>query len=161
ARRLETLPPEKAAAPMPETGAAVDTSLFAYSRPIPDGPAELASLTIDPAALVHSSGPFSRFADVRIVDAESRQIPYLIERRDEPLALDLTLARMPAQSGGASSRARSRYLVQLPYAGLSGTLVLETPARVFQRGVQLGVDRPGDRQRRDPWFDVLANASWS
>ena len=59
------------------------------------------------------------------------------------------------------SRQRSVYVVTLPYPNLPhATLVLETSARVFQRTVRLGVDRPPDRHRRDPWFDVRAAETW-
>jgi hypothetical protein len=53
------------------------------------------------------------------------------------------------------------YSVTLPHPGLpSPRLVLETSARVFQRTVQVGIERPPDRQRRDAWFEVLAYGAW-
>src|SRR4029453_8558133 len=42
----------------------------------------------------------------------------------------------------------------------SPTLVLETSERVFQRSVQVVVERQPDRLHREPWIDVAATASW-
>jgi hypothetical protein len=105
------------------------------------------------------------FEDVRVVDDAGRQIPYLIERREEPLTLDLALK--PSQPGVAELRSvegrnRSVYAVALPYAGLpDAKLVLETSARVFTRTVSVGVERPADRSRRDAWFETVANTTWT
>ncbi len=59
------------------------------------------------------------------------------------------------------SRQRSVYVVTLPYSNLpTSTLVVETSARVFQRTVRIGIDRPPDRNRREPYFDVRAGETW-
>jgi hypothetical protein len=139
---------------------------FRYSRTI--GAAEragLAALPLDASVLSHSQGPSSRFSDVRIGDSSNRQVPYLLERRDEPLAIDLAIAPpsasqmppLPPAHGGS----RSVYRVQLPDRRLPGaSLTVETSARVFQRSVQVGIVRPADRNRRDAWFDVVAATTW-
>ena len=112
--------------------------------------AGLAALPLDAAVLGHSQGPASRFADVRIADGADKQVPYLLERRDEPLGVDLTLAStaspqmppLPPANGGS----RSVYRIALPERRLpAGSLSVETSARVFQRSVQVGVVRPADR----------------
>jgi hypothetical protein len=163
-RRLDMPEPTASVAPMPETGAPLDAAMFAYHRAIPDGPAGLVALGLDAAVLAHSRGP-GRFADVRVVDASNRQIPYIVERRDEPLAVDLKLNVSAPNSSDLKPSAghnRTTYGITLPYARLpSAMLVLETPARVFQRTVQAGIERPADRRRRDPWFEVVASAIWT
>jgi len=164
-RRLEAAAPAAAVAPMPETGASLDPTIFRYQRDVPAGPAELVALELDAAALAHSRGLSGRFTDVRVVDGSNRQIPYLIERRDEPLVIGLTLQRVQSQVPDlktAQGRNVSLYRVTLPFANLpSATLVFETSARVFQRTVQLGLEQPADRRQRDPWFDVTASTTWT
>jgi hypothetical protein len=145
-------------------GAALEGD-FRYSRTIAAlDRAGLAAVPLDGAVLSRSQGPLARFSDVRIADGSNRQVPYLLERRDEPLAIDVALAPaaapmppLPPAQGGS----RSVYRVALPEERLpAGWLTLETPARVFQRAVQVGVVRPPDRNRRDPRFDGLAAAVW-
>jgi hypothetical protein len=163
-RRVEAAETSPNAVPMPEAGATLDAALFRYQRTLPAGPAGLVAVSLDGAALTHSRGPASRFADVRIVDAASRQIPYLVERRDEPLTT--TLAVSPGQPQAADlrpspGRSRSTYLVKLPFEHLSGArMVIQTSARVFQRTLQIGIDHPADRRHRDPWFETVATATW-
>ena len=62
-------------------GAPIDTGGFRYQRPIPEGPAQLVVLPLDAAALAHSQGPPRHFADVRIVDEQNLQVPYVLEPR--------------------------------------------------------------------------------
>jgi hypothetical protein len=146
-------------------GATIDTDLFTHRRSIPEGPAGLQALVMDAAVLAHSRGPETRFADVRIVDASNRQIPYVVERRDEPLVIDVSVQKadpgVPVYSSG-SARSRSAYKLGIPYSTLPASqVVFETSARVFQRRVQLGAKRPADRRQRDPSMDVLASAMWT
>jgi hypothetical protein len=164
---VRPLTPTAAAAPpspMPEVGAALDPDAFRFRRALAGGGAGLVALPLDVAALAHSAGPASRFSDVRILDGSGKQVPYLLERREEPLAVDLELRKYDPKSAelrSESGRNRSAYAVQLPYASLpSAQLVLETSARVFRRIVQAGVERPPDRRRRDAWFDGSVNAAW-
>jgi hypothetical protein len=117
------------AAPMPLGGAEIDQRTFRYSRAIPNEVAGLTTLPLDAAALAHGS-----LADIRIAAAGGRQVPFLVERLDEPLSVALpALERVKSARDPAS---RSHYLIHLPYAGLPGSrLVLGTDARVFDREV--------------------------
>ncbi len=156
----------------PSPGAALDPAGFRHTRAIQaaleggDKTIGLFALPLDAHALAHSRGPTSRFADVRVLDGSNQQIPYLLERRDEPLSVDVTLEQAPDSRAQElkippGSRQRSVYVVTLPYANLpSSTLVLETSGRVFQRTVRIGVDRPPDRQRREAYFDIRAVETW-
>src|SRR4029079_10690812 len=83
------------------------------------------------AALAHSS-----LGDVRIATADGHQVPFLVERLAEPLAV-----KLPAPerlTSGRDPSTRSRYRIRLPYAGLPASrLVVQTDARVFDRQVEL------------------------
>ena len=163
-RLVDTAAPPGPAPPLADRGASLDVTGFQYHRQIEEQPAGLVTLQLDAAVLSHSRGPSGDFADVRIVDADSRQIPYLVERRAEPLSLDLTMT--PATTAvkmlrDASGGQRSIYALTLPHPNLpNARLVFETSDRVFRRSLQVGVERPPDRRHRDEWFDVLATPSW-
>jgi len=163
-RALVASAPAATPAPLPQTGSVVDVELFTHSRAIPDGPDGLAAVVLDAGVLAHSRGPSGRFSDVRILDASNRQVPYIVERLDEPLVIPLSLqANDPriAELRSAQGPNRSTYLIAVPYPNLPpARLVLETPAAVFQRHVTLAVQRPPDRSRRDRWLDGLASATW-
>jgi len=146
-----------------EVGSAIDLTRFAFARSIASGPAALVALPLDAAVLAHSAGALpATFADLRIVDDQGRQVPYLLERRDEPLAIALGApARQAASSPTASGRTLSRYQVRLPYAQLpAGLLVLETSAGVFERAVRVLVERAPTERRREPWTEEIASAVW-
>ncbi|MGH9313786.1 MAG: hypothetical protein ACRD1S_11400 [Vicinamibacterales bacterium] len=150
-------------ADLPATGAPIETSTFRHTRAIRPGNRGLVALALDAATLAHSRGPARRFDDVRIVDASSRQIPYLVERLEEPMPLVLTIERATSRVPelAASNARRSVYRIRLPYQTLpDGTLVLTTPAQLFRRTVTVGVESPPDRRRRDYSFDVIATAVW-
>jgi hypothetical protein len=150
--------------PLAETGATIDPAGFRHQRAIPIEATGLFALQLDAAALAHSKGPESKFADVRIADGSARQVPYLLERRDEPIAIDLPLRAAPSAAPSLRSEPghhRSVYAVSLPYPGLpSARLVLQTSERVFRRSVQIVRERPADRRHRDAWVEVLASAVW-
>lgn len=155
--------PSAAAPPLPVVGAALDPALFRYQRTIPSGEAGLVALPLDASVLAHSGEARSRFADVRIIDAQGRQIPYLVERASEPLALDLRLERLSTIPKVLAERkpVPSVYRVAWPFEQLpSPRLVLTTSARVFQRPVTIGVEREADRSHRDPWLQSLAAQTW-
>lgn len=104
----------------------------------------------------------SGLSDLRIADARGRQVPYLLERRDESLSLSLSSLARQAKKGDPSSL--SRYRVELPYPSLpSARLVLATPARVFDREVRLvevpepALEPQGDRE---PGERTVAQAFW-
>jgi len=152
-----------AAPPLPTVGAPVDASTFRFVRDIAAGDAGLIAVRLDAAALAHSNGVSSRFSDVRVIDAEGRQIPYLVERSSEPLSIELSLAQLSSrpQALGPSSGAETVYRIGWPYAGLpSPRLVLSTSVRVFKRRIHVAVEREPDRRRRDPWSETLGTATW-
>jgi len=159
-RGIET-PEDRTVAPIPIEGASIDASLFRHVREVPAGDAGLIALPLDAAALAESAGPSRGFSDVRVIDAGGRQVPYLVERRGEPLALDLTLAATTSAAVDPASGRQSVYRLTMPFARLpEARVVLTTDARVFDRRVVLGVERPPDRRRREPHFEQLAGARW-
>ena len=142
----------------PVLGAPVDPGKFRYRREIPAGPPGLTALLLDAAVLSRSPG----LADLRIADARSRQVPYLLERRDEPLSLPLPALARQAKPGDPPSL--SRYSVELPYPSLpAARLVLATTARVFEREVRL-IEVPATalepRGDREPGERTAAQAGW-
>jgi hypothetical protein len=147
-----------------ERGAVIEGG-FRHVRPLPGGDGRLVALMLDAATLAHSEGPEGNFADVRVLDAENRQIPYLVERRDEPLPIDVKITSAPAAIAAlhrGSSRNRSTYVLELPYDNLpDARLVLETSVRLFQRNVELASERPPDRRRRERSLQVLASGTWT
>jgi hypothetical protein len=156
--------PATPAPPLPIVGAALDRSAFAYQRAIPSGEPGLVALPLDASVLAHSVNPRQRFGDVRIVDAEGRQIPYLVERASEPLSIDLTLERVSDLPRPLAERRPppSVYRIAWPLEQLpSPRLVLTTSARVFQRPVTVAVARDADRNHRDAWMQSLASVVWS
>jgi len=161
-RDLGVPPPPAAAPAMPDAGAALDPTAFRFRRKLPDSSAGLVAVPLDAAVLAHSRGAGRVFEDVRVVDESGKQIPYLLERQEEPLSLDLPLQPVEGKASRGEGANRSTYGVRLPYANLPNvTLVLETSSRVFSRTVSVGVDRPSDREHRDPWVETLATKSWT
>jgi uncharacterized protein DUF3999 len=157
--------PVAAPAPLPDTGPELDANLFAVQRTIPSGPAGLVSLALDADVLGRSRGLDGQFADVRILDGSNRQLPYVLEKRDEPMTFPLSPERRdspdsaPRGNGGGG---RSYYLIRLPYANVpSAQLAIETSARVFQRGVEIFEVQPADRNHRAPWRLVRQVTTWS
>ncbi len=141
-------------------GAPVDVGAFAYRRDIPAGAAGIAELRLDAAALAHCR---SQFADLRIVAGDGRQVPYLIAKMNEPLAIRLSHLERDTSPPGASAggeRARgtvSRYVIRLPYPKLPpAQLVLTTTARMFTRTLILQAD-PGPADKAP---DTLGVATW-
>lgn len=163
-RRLAPVPSETAGGLTPEAGGALDAGSFQHVREIPATGFGLVALQLDAAALADSRGPDASFPDVRVLDESGRQLPYLLERREEPLVVELeaAAAESPVAARDAPpGRQQSIYRVALPRAGLpAATLVLDTSQRVFRRQVRLGIERPADRRHRDTWFEVLSSASW-
>ena len=138
------------ATPLPAFGPAIDRSAFRVSRPLQDAAAGLVVLPLDADVLAVSRN----LADVRIVDSKNRQVPYVVEHRDEPLTIRLPVPPRVENAGGVS-----HYHVQLPYASLPGgtRLVLTTSARVFERSVR--VVAGADEQRGRDEIE-LARADW-
>jgi hypothetical protein len=151
---------------VPDTGAPIDASGFRYRRSISAPPGALAALALDAPVLAHSRGVAGAFADLRIQDQAGRQVPYLLERRDEPLTISLTPQPTTSKIVALQTEPghnRTVYRLNLPYPGLpSPRLVLETSDRVFERTVVVGVERPADRRHREPWLDTAgtSGATW-
>jgi len=149
---------------LPVAGAPLETSTFKYSRDIGAGDAALVALPLDAAALAHSVGPQGRFADLRIVDAANRQVPWLLERGAEPLPMTLEAEGTSPRAADLKNMAGRRlsvYRITMPYSRLpEGSLVMRTDARVFRRNVRMGYERPADRRHRDPWFESFASLVW-
>jgi len=151
------------AARQAELGAPLDPALFAFQRAIPDGRPGAVALLIDPLMLAHSRGPTEHFADVRILDSSHRQVPYVVEHRDNPMVVPLVAERaeLPKTQGFVKRSNWSSYRLRLPCANLPGSqIAIETGARVFQRGVQLAVVRPADRHSRTARMDILIATTW-
>lgn len=153
-----------AAPPMPSTGTTLDKAVFEYARPIPSSATGLTSLALDAAVLAHSKGAGGQFSDLRVLDASGRQIPYVMERRQEPLTLPLTIERLTEAPEGASSSSRgnqSWYTIRLPYERLPpGSIVIETNARVFQRSVSVMTRAQADPRQRGPALAPITSAAW-
>jgi hypothetical protein len=148
--------PEQAPDGAVVVGAPLDTGGFAYARHVPPAPPGLFAVTLDAAVLAHSG----ELADLRIVDREQRQIPYLLEKRDEPLALRLKADLDEARSAGGSHH--SVYKIALPYATLPpARLVLATGVRVFSRRVTAFVERPDPRGQHAPRRETVIERTWS
>jgi hypothetical protein len=149
------------ATPMPSRGAALALSDFKYVRPLPAGPQGLTVVPLDAAAFAHSASTSGQFGDVRILDREGLQIPYLLEKRDEPLMLDLRLERREPSEAAQARPGSSEYVVPMPHREIRGAeLVLTTRARVFQRTVRIGVLEPAGNQRRSPTLRTVQTRSW-
>ena len=149
--------PEPAGEALPATGAPLDAAAFAYRRTIPAGPSGLTAVALDAGVLAH----IGDLGEMRIADAENRQVPYVVERLDEPLSIDLAdLEPLPAANEAAAGR-ESRYRLVLPYDGLPASrLVLSTSARVFDRKLDVTIERPGPDPRSQPSVVKLASARW-
>jgi hypothetical protein len=162
ARRDRTPVAEAAAVtPLPIAGAPIEVEKFRYARSIPGGARGLAAVRLDAAALAHT-----HFADLRIADAQGRQIPYLSERLDEPLTLELgplvEAKERAAAAGPSPNGVRTHYRLRLPFETLpQSRLVLTTTARVFQRRLSIEVDRRPEDGRREPWVDRVSDVVWS
>ncbi|MBI2837997.1 MAG: DUF3999 family protein [Acidobacteria bacterium] len=162
ARELRPRQPEtEPAGSALSVGGSIDSSKFRYRRKIPQVPPGLTVLPLDAAALAHSTD----LRDIRIADEQGRQVPYLLEKRDEPLSLDLPpLESIPydPEAKAAPEAARvSRYRIRLPYDTLPASrLVLSTASRVFARRVWVVVDREATDRRSKPWRETVAEVAW-
>jgi len=130
-------------------GGAIARDQFRVSRKLPEAPAGLTVLLLDAHVLARSN----ELADVRIADANGRQVPYLLEDRAEPLAVKLSVPERTAE--GRSSI----YRLDLPYdTWPNGTrLVLTTSARVFDRDVVVRRVPDNHRNRR---AEPIASSAW-
>ena len=156
-----TLAPETEGLPMAERGSRLDIDGFEYMRDISAGPAGLITVPLDAAVMAHSGISSRRLMDLRVVDGNHEQVPYLIEKRDEPLVVDTVLERrdLPAELAKPQGRVTT-YLVRLPYPKLpDARLVLTTQSRVFRRGVSLAGVVPA-AERRPARLATHASLNW-
>ncbi len=144
-------------------GSAIDLGGFRYARKIAAGKPGLNSLPLDAAVLAHS-----RMSDLRIAAADARQVPYLMEKAEEPLSLDLpALEKTEAPRSGFSSRyggtgALSYYRLRFPYQNLPpARLVFTTTARVFRRTLHILIETNPFNERQEPWTYSIADTTWS
>lgn len=130
-------------------GGTLDRGHFRVRRRIPNAPAGLTVLVLD----AHVLARIEDLADVRIADDDGRQVPYLVERRAEPLAIDVPIPNRTVQ-GTASI-----YRIALPYENwpAEARLVLTTDARVFDRTVELRTVADNHRNRR---AETIAFSPW-
>lgn len=130
-------------------GAPVDRGEFLYARPLGTIPAGVVSLTLDAHVLLRSHV----LQDVRIVDAKSNQVPYLVVPLPAPTIVSLAVP--PATREGK----QSVYRLTLPYESLpqGAELELTTSASVFERDVVLR--RPLDESRGRE-AEVIDRLSW-
>ncbi len=155
-------------------GAPLDPRPFREIRTVAAASPGLAAVGLDAEVLARSD-----LADLRLRAPDGRQIPYLLEARDEPLPFPLTPTgppdRLPDGVGGRGVSVHALPLSQPRFPG--SRLVLETGARVFTRTVHVYL-RPAQlhrgRHRLDP-FDpdgsggardrdgatLLASAAWT
>ena len=141
---------------LPPGAARLDASGFRYAREIAPGSPGLIAVVVDAAMLAHSRD----LSDVRIVDADGGQVPYVVEHLDEPLSVELD-ALQPAPPQPDDRRGVSRYRLQLPYADLpAARLVLTTSARVFERRVTLEVERPPTDARSKARRRKIVSSAW-
>lgn len=150
AAQMIARPPAAATVPLPNFGPAIDRASFRHSRQLPAATRGLVILPLDADVLARSQG----LADVRIVDGTTRQVPYIVEHRDEPLKIALPVPRREE-----SEEKTSRYRLPLPYDTLpAGTrLVVRTNARVFERTIRL-VRTADERRGREE--ETIAQADW-
>jgi hypothetical protein len=156
----------------PPAGAPIQRQPFRFSRPIPAAPAGLTALLLDAAVLAHSP---ASLADLRIADEADHQIPYLLERCEDVLSLNLPppVKETAQDAEGKKTATPSRYRLTLPYANLpSSKLVLTTTDRVFERTLSFEIARPAgnpsvrptlrreSRRASEPDVETVAEAHW-
>jgi hypothetical protein len=147
---------------MPGLGPAIDSGGFRYTRRIPAEKPGLSALALDAAVLAHS-----RIADLRIAGPNGRQVPYLVEKAEEPLSMDLpALEKVQAPDSLASGRqngtdTRSYYKLKLPFENLpAARLVITTSARIFRRNISILIERNPFNERQKPWTESIVEATW-
>jgi hypothetical protein len=142
-------------------GAPIDVAAFRYSRQINPGGSGLTTLALDTSVLAHST-----LTDIRIAGDQGQQVPYLLEKLDEPYSINLAaLDRLAPDSvppaGGTLRGSHSYYRLRLPMTGLPPSrVVLTTNARVFERRVVLSVTHEPTERRRERWVEPIATSGW-
>ena len=142
---------------IPARGTPMDPLSFRWRRAISGGPAGPAVAKLDAAVLAHTR----RGDDLRILDAEHRQVAYLLERVRDSTAIDLDLSERISEVPASGQGRATRYRLKIPYTGLpEGQLVLSTTQRVFRRRVWVEAHHPAGRARREPWVERVTESEW-
>jgi hypothetical protein len=139
-------------APPPDApGAPLDASAFRFRRTVAALPRPgLAAVRLDAAVLGRSRG----LADVRLVGPDGRQVPYLLESRQEPLEVPLGA---PVREPAGARPGTTRWSLALPEPALPASrLVLATSSRLFDRRVRVVEERP----QAEGGPRTLAEGSW-
>jgi hypothetical protein len=149
--------PAQEGSPLPAVGAPLDTTAFRYARTLPAGPPGLTALTLDAAVLAHSQ----HLQDLRLADRNGAQVPYVLDKRDQPLTIELDALQPLPPDGAKPTEQQTRYRLMLPFDSLPpGQLIFTTHARVFSRQVSVSVQRPPVDVRSAPRTEVVASGSW-
>ncbi len=114
-----------------QPGAPIDTRIFAHRRSIQVEPSSegLSRLRLAPEDTAHSRADL---ADLRVVDADSRQWPYLMQRNARAGKVSLEVAALH------SRRRSSRLELELPVAPLRlSRVTLHSEAPFYDRGYEL------------------------
>jgi hypothetical protein len=125
--------------PLPQQPAAeIDPSSFSHAMPfsVPPSPDGVARLRLGPAVLATARADL---ADLRVIDASSRQWPYVLrpEVDREEFALRVDLQR--------GERGRSRYLLALPVSPIAvDAVTLRIDRAFFDRAYRLTGERATD-----------------
>ncbi len=148
---------------IPIVGSEIDLALFRYTRRISAGGPGLNVLPLDEAVLAHS-----RLADLRIAAQDGYQTPYLMERVDEPLSLELqpleeiSIPDSGIQADSLNTGTHSIYRLRLPYQDLpEARVVFTTSSRVFRRNLRILVEESPYKERQELWIHPIAQATWS
>lgn len=146
-------------------GAPLERGSFRFSRAIPAAPRGLTAVRLDASVMARSAD----LSDLRVSGADGRQIPFLLERRDEPLVVPLAPSPVPLPAAerprGLTRPGLTVRELRLPEDSFhQAALVLETTSRVFTRQVEVYVEpdparRQGRRERHG--VELVASASWA
>lgn len=145
-------PAQAAPPPLEAAGAALDVKAFRWSREVAAAPPGLAAVRLDAAVIARTRA----LADLRLAGPDGRQVPYLLEEREEPLVLELP-APAPADVKPLSRPGVTLLEVALPEPSLpAARLVLTTGSRLFERHVRVHQDRA----QAEGGPRLLAEAAW-
>ena len=138
-------------------GSTLSPRQFRFSRSIVASVESMSRLPLDAAVFAHSP----TLADVRILDPQNRQVPYVLEREMEPFVIALNPQAVPTPAKPSQfGVSTSVYRITLPYPNLpEGQLIVNTRSHVFQRHVALHAPRP-QRPGKPAETGEIASANW-
>jgi len=133
-------------------GAALDVSAWKFRKPVKMSGTGAQQVELDLDTLAHAQ---PGFADLRLMSG-SNQVPYIIERT----SISRSLAPAVTATNDAKNPKLSRWIIQLPRAGLSLTrLTCATQTPLFDRSMSLYEDLADDRG--DKYHHALGGGSWT